>query len=147
MPVVARKVSDGKKRVLSVKKNGEALLPPRTSSRPPPSPSSSSSSSASASSSSSSSSCFDALPDHLKEEIFVRVCGKNEVAKLQMTSKPFYKVINSSERLWRTLCEQEVGKESSIVFRDYGLGGRENRYSFHRYLFLVAREMMTASKM
>ena len=140
MPVVARKVSDGKKRVVSVKKDGEAALPSRTSSRPPPSPSSSSSSS-------SSSSCFDALPDHLKEEIFVRVCGKNEVAKLQMTSKPFYKVINSSERLWRTLCEQEVGKESSIVFRDYGLGGRENRYSFHRYLFLVAREMMTASKM
>ncbi len=132
MPVVARKVSDGKKRVLSVKKNGETLLPPRTSSHPPPSPSSSSSSS-------SSSSCFDALPDHLKEEIFVRVCGKNEVAKLQMTSKPFYKVINSSERLWRTLCEQEVGKESAIVFRDYGLGGRENRYYFHCYLFLVAR--------
>ena len=99
MPVVARKVSDGKKRVLSVKKNGETLLPPRTSSHPPPSPSSSSSSSSSASS------CFDALPDHLKEEIFVEVAND-------------FETVLQSDKLLRTIVENSVRTRSRKGKRD-----------------------------
>ena len=110
MPVVARKVSDGKKRAIIVKevlKEGEEeekenefeatnILP--------------------------SSSCFfDALPDHLKEEILLRVPGKsNNVGNIQRVSKSFHDVVNSSERLWKTMCEKEVGEEGAIVFREFG---------------------------
>lgn len=112
MPVVARKVSDGKKRAIIVKevlKEGEEeekkekendfeatnILP---------------------------SSCFfDALPDHLKEEILLRVPGKsNNVGNIQRVSKSFHDVVNSSERLWKTMCEKEVGEEGAIVFREFG---------------------------
>ena len=109
MPVVARKVSDGKKRAIIVKEvlkegdeeeekeNEEAFTIP-------------------------SSSCFfDALPDHLKEEILLRVPGKsNNVGNIQRVSKSFHDVVNSSERLWKTMCEKEVGEEGAIVFREFG---------------------------
>ena len=111
MPVVARKVSDGKKRAIIVKEvlkeeeekkkkendfEATNILP--------------------------SSSCFfDALPDHLKEEILLRVPGKsNNVGNIQRVSKSFHDVVNSSERLWKTMCEKEVGEEGAIVFREFG---------------------------
>ena len=111
MPVVARKVSDGKKRAIIVKEvlkeeeeeeeekendfEATNILP---------------------------ASCFfDALPDHLKEEILLRVPGKsNNVGNIQRVSKSFHDVVNSSERLWKTMCEKEVGEEGAIVFREFG---------------------------
>ena len=106
MPVVARKVSDGKKRAISVKEEEEKEKKKKESS--------------SMRSSSSSSSYFDSIPDHLKEEIFLRVgSGKSDIGNIQLTSKSFYKVTNSSERFWKTMCEKEVGEEGAIVFREY----------------------------
>ena len=107
MPVVARKVSDGKKRAISVKEEEEKEKKKKESS--------------SIRSSSKSSSYFDSIPDHLKEEIFLRVggSGKSEIGNIQLTSKSFYKVTNSSERFWKTMCEKEVGEEGAIVFREY----------------------------
>jgi hypothetical protein len=102
--VVARKVSDGKKRAISVKEEEEKEKKKKESS----------------SIRSSSSSYFDSIPDHLKEEIFLRVgSGKSDIGNIQLTSKSFYKVTNSSERFWKTMCEKEVGEEGAIVFREY----------------------------
>ena len=107
--VVARKVSDGKKRAISVKEEEEEKEKEKKKE-----------SSSIRSSSSSFSSYFDSIPDHLKEEIFVRVgSGKSDIGNIQLTSKAFYKVTNSSERFWKTMCEKEVGEEGAIVFREY----------------------------
>ena len=106
MPVIARKVSDGKKRAISVKEKEEKEKKKKESS--------------SMRSSSSSSSDIDSIPDHLKEEIFLRVgSGKSDIGNIQLTSKSFYKVTNSSERFWKTMCEKEVGEEGAIVFREH----------------------------
>ena len=107
MPVVARKVSDGKKRAIIVKevlKEGEEEEENKKEND------------------FEASSCFfDALPDHLKEEIILRVPGKsNNVGNIQRVSKSFHDVVNSSERLWKTMCEKEVGEEGAIVFREFG---------------------------
>jgi len=107
MPVVARKVSDGKKRAIIVKEVKEGEEEEKENEEATNIPSSS---------------CFfDALPDHLKEEILLRVPGKsNNVGNIQRVSKSFHDVVNSSERLWKTMCEKEVGEEGAIVFREFG---------------------------
>ncbi|CAL6379109.1 unnamed protein product [Bathycoccus prasinos] len=110
MPVVARKVSDGKKRAIIVKevlKEEEEKKKKENDFEATNIPSSF---------------CFfDALPDHLKEEILLRVPGKsNNVGNIQRVSKSFHDVVNSSERLWKTMCEKEVGEEGAIVFREFG---------------------------
>ena len=107
MPVVARKVSDGKKRAIIVKEVREGEEEEKENEEATNIPSSS---------------CFfDALPDHLKEEILLRVPGKsNNVGNIQRVSKSFHDVVNSSERLWKTMCEKEVGEEGAIFFREFG---------------------------
>ena len=110
MPVVARKVSDGKKRAIIVKEVLKEEEEKKTKEND-----------FEATNIPSSFCFFDALPDHLKEEILLRVPGKsNNVGNIQRVSKSFHDVVNSSERLWKTMCEKEVGEEGAIVFREFG---------------------------